>query len=387
MCDLRCDRGAEYSTVPARHPRHDSGASGGQALRARPDRCIVAGLVLLTLAAGWAIAAAPEPRPVIIDTDPGADDAIALMLALNSPELAVRALTVVAGNVPAAQGLDNALRLASQLRRCDLPVAIGAQRPLARVLTTAELFHGKNGLGDVELPPAVCIADRRWAPDLIVELVHASARPMTLITLGPLTNIALALLKDPSIVPRVREVIMMGGAYASGNATPVSEFNIYVDPEAAKAVFDAGWPITMVGLDVGDQALLTREHLAQLANEAGPAARVVADVGAFLLRRAERYGRAGASMYDPLAVAVAIDATLVQTSAMRVDVETSGTLTRGETIANRSGAVSGHELRTFADGERYVASGPQRVAFNASVATAVDAARFSRLLLARLHGN
>jgi purine nucleosidase len=356
----------------------------GTVVNARPCGRVVAGLVLLWLSA--ATAANGTARPVIIDTDPGADDAIAIMLALNSPELEVRALTVVAGNVPGAQALDNALRLVSLAHRCDLPVAAGAQRPLTRILTTAELFHGRNGLGDVQLPPSDCAADRRWAPDLIVELVHAAPHQITLVTLGPLTNVALALSKDQSIVPLVREVIMMGGAYASGNATPVSEFNVYVDPEAAKAVFDAGWPITMVGLDVGDRAVLTREHLALLTNERGPAARLVADVGGFLLQRAARYGRAGASMYDPLAVAVAIDPNLVQTTRMRVDVETAGNLTRGQTVANRSGAVSGHELRQFPEGERYVATGPQPVALNASVATAVDSERFARLLLTRVRG-
>ena len=252
----------------------------------------------MMLAICSACAAGGAPRQVIIDTDPGTDDAIAIMLALNSPELAVRALTVVAGNVPAAQGLDNALRLVSLARRCDLPVAIGAQRPLVGILTTAELYHGKNGLGDVQLPPATCAADKRWAPDLIVDLVHAAPHGITLITIGPLTNIALALSKDPSIVPLVKEVIMMGGSVSGGNASPAAEFNVYVDPEAAKIVFEAGWPLTMVGLDVGDKALLTRSHLAVLAHEHSPMAQLVSDIGAFLLQRADRAGRTGASMYD-----------------------------------------------------------------------------------------
>jgi purine nucleosidase len=340
----------------------------------------------MMLAICSASAAGGAPRQVIIDTDPGADDAIAIMLALNSPELAVRALTVVAGNVPAAQGLDNALRLVSLARRCDLPVAIGAQRPLVGILTTAELYHGKNGLGDVQLPPATCAADKRWAPDLIVDLVHGAPHEITLITIGPLTNIALALSKDPSIVPLVKEVIMMGGSISGGNASPAAEFNVYVDPEAAKIVFEAGWPLTMVGLDVGDKALLTRSHLAVLAHEHSPMAQVVAGIGDFLLQRAERAGRTGAPMYDPLAIGVAIDRTIVQAVPMRVDVETTGRVTRGETVTNRSGKVSRHELRTFPEGDRYVATGAERVAPNADVATTVDGERFVQLLLSRIEG-
>jgi inosine-uridine nucleoside N-ribohydrolase len=326
------------------------------------------------------------PKQVIIDTDPGADDAIAIMLALNSPELAVRALTVVAGNVPAAQGLDNALRLVSLARRCDLPVAVGAQRPLAGLLTTAELYHGKNGLGDVQIPPPTCVPDKRWAPDVIVDLVHAAPHEITLITIGPLTNVALAVIQDPSIVPLVKEVIMMGGSVSGGNASPVAEFNVYVDPEAARIVFEAGWPLTMVGLEAGDKALLTRKHLALLANERLPMGQLVYGIGTFLLQRAERFRRPGASMYDPLAIGVAIDRTLIQVAPMRIDVETTGRITRGETVANRSGRVSKHELRTFPEGDRYVAVPAEAVNPNADVAIEVDAERFVQMLLSRVQG-
>jgi inosine-uridine nucleoside N-ribohydrolase len=365
---------------------HDARGQAAHATDARVFRPSTVGRLFMMLAICSACTAGGAPRQVIIDTDPGTDDAIAIMLALNSPELAVRALTVVAGNVPAAQGLDNALRLVSLARRCDLPVAIGAQRPLVGILTTAELYHGKNGLGDVQLPPATCAPDKRWAPDLIVDLVHAAPQEITLITIGPLTNIALALAKDPSIVPLVKEVIMMGGSVSGGNASPAAEFNVYVDPEAAKIVFEAGWPLIMVGLDVGDKALLTRSHLAVLAHEHSPMAQLVSGIGAFMLQRADRAGRTGASMYDPLAIGVAIDRTLVQVAPMRVDVETTGRVTRGETVTNRSGKVSRHELRTFPEGDRYVATGAERVAPNADVATMVDAERFVQLLLSRIEG-
>jgi inosine-uridine nucleoside N-ribohydrolase len=385
-------RGSDTDTadgrVQARTPRraHDARGPADHATDTRAFRPTTVRSLLMMLAICSASAAGGAPRQVIIDTDPGADDAIAIMLALNSPELAVRALTVVAGNVPAAQGLDNALRLVSLARRCDLPVAIGAQRPLVGILTTAEMYHGKNGLGDVQLPPPTCAADKRWAPDLIVDLVHAAPHEITLITIGPLTNIALAVSKDPSIIPLVKEVIMMGGSISGGNASPAAEFNVYVDPEAANIVFEAGWPLTMVGLDVGDKALLTRSHLAALAHVHSPMAQLVSDIGAFLLQRADRAGRTGAPMYDPLAIGVAIDRTLVQVAPMRVDVETTGRVTRGETVTNRSGKVSRHELRTFPDGDRYVATGSERVVPNADVAVMVDAERFVQLLLSRIEG-
>src|SRR5882724_498013 len=273
---------------------HAARGQAGHATSARVFRPSTVLSILMMLAICSASAAGGAPRQVIIDTDPGADDAIAIMLALSSPELAVRALTVVAGNVPAARGLDNALRLFSLAGRCDLPVAVGAQRPLVRILTTAEMFHGKNGLGDVQLPPANCAADKRWAPDLIVDLVRAAPHEITLITIGPLTNIALALAKDPSIVPLVKELIMMGGSICGGNSTPVAEFNVYVDPEAAKIVFEAGWPVTMVGLEMGEKSLLTRKHLELLARDRRPTSQLVVDIGTFLVLRGERSGNTGA---------------------------------------------------------------------------------------------
>jgi len=188
---------------------------------------------------------------------------MALMLALNSPELDVRAVTVVPGNVTAKQGLENALRMISLAKRCDIPVAAGAQHPLFQKLITAEFWHGKNGLANVDLPPSKCKVDSRYGPDLIIEMVHAAPHEITLVPVGPLTNIALAVEKDPSIVPLVKEVILMGGSITGGNSTAAAEANIYNDPEAAQIVFQAGWPLTVVGLDVGDKTLLSPKYLEQ----------------------------------------------------------------------------------------------------------------------------
>src|SRR5579864_259950 len=210
------------------------------------------------------------PRKVIIDTDPGTDDAMAIMLALNSPEFDVRALTVVPRNVTAAQGLENALRMVSLANRCDIAVAGGAQHPLFQKLITAEFWHGKNGLANVELPQSRCKADARFGPDLIIQMVHQYPHEITLLPIGPETNIALAVLKDPSIVPLVKEVIVMGGSISGGNVNAAAEANIYNDPEAAQIVFQAGWRLTMVGLDVGDKTLYGQTQLEQLSKTHGP---------------------------------------------------------------------------------------------------------------------
>jgi inosine-uridine nucleoside N-ribohydrolase len=326
--------------------------------------------------------AAAASRKIIFDTDPGSDDAMALMLALNSPELDVRAITVVPGNVTAQQGLENALRMASLANRCDIPIAAGAQHPLFQKLITAEFWHGKNGLANVELPPSKCKVDPHFGPDLIIQMVHAAPHELTLVPVGPLTNIALAILKDPTIVPLVKEVIIMGGSITGGNVNAAAEANIYNDPEAAQIVFQAGWPLTMVGLDVGDKTLLSRKHLAQLAQTHGPMNDFMVQVATYLIDLSEKFGEGGTPMYDPLAVGVAIDATLVKAPAMHVDVETRGEFTRGETVANRHGYVE----RNVLDGDRYMIEGADKVEPNAKVCTDVEAERFLQLFVSRIRG-
>jgi inosine-uridine nucleoside N-ribohydrolase len=323
---------------------------------------------------------ASAAKKTIIDTDPGTDDALALMLALNSPELDVRAVTVVPGNVTAAMGLDNALRMVSLANRCDIPVAAGAQHPLFQKLTTAEFWHGRNGLGNVELPASKCKVDPRFGPDLIIQLVHASPHEITLVPVGPLTNIALAVEKDPSIVPLVKEVILMGGSISGGNVTAAAEFNIYNDPEAAQTVFQAGWPLTMVGLEVGDKALFTHKYLDELAQTHGPMNDFVASVLKFMVGLAATFGSPGSPMYDPSAVAVAIDSTLVKVQEMQVDVETRGQFTRGDTVGNRHGEVE----RDVLHGDRYVIEGVDKVTPNAKVCVDVDADRFLQLFVSRI---
>jgi purine nucleosidase len=325
---------------------------------------------------------ASASKKIILDTDPGTDDAMALMLALNSPELDVRAVTVVPGNVTAAQGLDNALRMMSLANRCDVPAAAGAQHPLFQKLITAEFWHGKNGLANIELPPSKCKVDPRYAPDLIIQLVHASPHEITLVPVGPLTNIALAVERDPTIVPLVKEVVLMGGGISGGNVNAAAEANIYNDPEAAQIVFQAGWPLTMVGLDVANKTLLTKNYVDQLASTHGPINDFVHGIATYLLELSAKFGSPGTPMYDPLAVGVAIDSSLVEAPEMHVDVETRGEFTRGETVANRQGYVE----RNVLHGDRYIIEGVDPVKANAKVCVNVDAPRFLRLFVSRIQG-
>ena len=323
-----------------------------------------------------------EKRRVIIDTDPGTDDAMAILLALNSPELKVEALTVVPGNVNGEQGLENALKLVSLAGRCDIPVAGGAKRPLMQKLYTAQYWHGKNGLADIELPASKCKADARFGPDLIIELVHQYPHEITLIPVGPLTNIALAVSKDPSITKLVRDIVIMGGSITGGNVNGAAEANIFGDPEAARIVFRAGWVVTMVGSDVGERTLMMGKHLAELESGVGPQNDLVTRIARFYVERSEKNGWSGAAMYDPLAVAVVVDPTLVTLKDMHVDVETRGEFTRGETVANRRGSNE----RNVLHGDHYEIEGYDQLPLNARVCLASDAERFMKLFVSRIRG-
>jgi inosine-uridine nucleoside N-ribohydrolase len=344
---------------------------------------ITLNLILFILVILANASAQAAPQRVIIDTDPGVDDAMAILLALNSPELKVEALTVVPGNVEAAQGLENALKLVSLAGRCDVPVAGGAQHPLNQKLITAQYWHGKNGLGGVDLPASKCKADARFAPDLIIEMVHEYPHEITLIPVGPLTNIALAVSKDPGIVSLVKDIVIMGGSITGGNVNGAAEANIYNDPEAAQIVFNAGWTVTMVGADVGERTLITRKDVARLQSSQRPESAFLGKLVDFYLTRSEKSGYQGAAMYDPLAVAVVVDPTLVTLKTMHVDVETRGEFTRGETVANRMGSDENNVLH----GDHYEIDGVVRLTPNARVCVASDADRFVRLFVDRITGD
>jgi inosine-uridine nucleoside N-ribohydrolase len=336
-------------------------------------------LAVISLTSGASKAA---PLRVLIDTDPGVDDAMAILLALNSPELEVEALTVVAGNVDVRQGLENALKIVSLAERCDVAVAGGAQHPLNQKLITAQFWHGKNGLAGVELPATKCKADAHFGPDLIIEMVHRYPHELTLIPVGPLTNIALAVSKDPSIASLVRDIVIMGGSVSGGNVNGAAEANIYNDPEAAQIVFNAGWMVTMIGSDVGERTLMTRKYLAELRANHGPQSDFIAKLANFYLTRSEKSGYSGAAMYDPLAVGTVIDPTLVTLKDMHVDVETRGEFTRGETVANRMGSNENNVLH----GDHYEIEGAIELKPNARVCLASDAERFLNLFVSRIRG-
>ena len=330
----------------------------------------------------FAQANAQPQQKVIIDTDPGVDDAFAILLALNSPELKVEALTVVPGNVDGRQGFKNALKIVSLAGRCDVIVAGGAKHPLNQKLITAQYWHGPNGLAGVELPASKCKADSRFGPDLIIELVHQFPHEITLVPVGPLTNIALAVSKDPSIVPLVKNIVIMGGSITGGNVNGAAEANIYNDPEAASIVFNAGWVVTMIGSDVGERTLITRKEVAQFQAAHGPQSDFIAKLADFYLTRSEKSGYQGAAMYDPLAVATAIDPSLVTLKDMHVDVETKGEFTRGETVANRMGSGENNVLH----GDHYEIEGVIELKPNARVCVESNAARFLQLFISRIKG-
>ncbi len=356
-------------------------------MKKHPPRTLLFLFLILALLAACpttvgAAAGVHEPRKVIFDTDPGTDDAMALLLALHSPELEVKAITVVPGNVTAELGLENALKLVSLAGRCDIPVAAGARQPLFQKLITAEFWHGRNGLANIELPLPTCHADPRFGPDLIIELVHKYPHEITLVPVGPETNIALAVLKDPSIVPLVKEVIVMGGSISGGNVNAAAEANIFNDPEAAQIVFNAGWRVTMVGLDVGDRTLMTRPLIAELAKTHGRENDFAVGVLTYLMDLSEKYGAKGIPMYDPLAVGAAIDPSIIKTEDMNVNVETRGEFTRGETVANRHNAQEHNVLH----GDHFMIEGIEVLKPNVKVGVEVDAERFLKMFINRIAG-
>ena len=279
------------------------------------------------------------PIPVILDVDPGHDDAVALMLACGAPELEVLAVTTVAGNAPLEKTTRNALRILSLIGRTDVPVAAGASSPLQRSLHTAEDIHGESGLGGPEIPEAAFEPDGRGATELIADILRGTPEPVTLIPVGPLTNVASFLREHPELRDRIARISLMGGSIGLGNTTPAAEFNVYVDPEAAREVFESGLPITMSGLDVTHQAGVgpeERERLRSLGRIGG----VVAELMEFFAATYERiYGFDAPPLHDPVAVAAVLEPELLKTRPMRVDVECEGELTRGETVCDFYGVT------------------------------------------------
>lgn len=316
--------------------------------------------------------------PILIDTDPGIDDALAILLALGSPEVSVEAITTVAGNVEVDLATANAFRILEVARPERRPrVARGAAAPLAGPLLTAAHVHGEDGLGNLgglreldgrpRYPEPLHTLEMLDGADLILETADRFAGRLVIVALGPLTNVALALRRDRGRLARAARLVVMGGAVAvPGNVTAAAEFNMHVDPEAAAEVFASGLPVELVPLDVTRRVVLTRAGLsASLARHGGATARFVEDFTAHGFDFETRRGDGGIALHDPLAVGVAVDPSLVTLEPLHVAVECEGRLTRGMTVADR----------------RPHRPGP---APTCRAALDVDAPRFVRLFLERV---
>lgn len=299
------------------------------------------------------------PRKIIIDTDPGQDDAVAILLALASPELDVLGIVAVAGNVDLRHNATNARKIVEIAGRLDIPVHAGCARPMRRTLVTAEHVHGETGLNGPDLPePTIPLQAQHGVDYIINTLMAAEAGTITLCTLGPLTNIGMALVKQPAIAERIAEIVMMGGAYFEvGNITPAAEFNIYVDPEAADVVMRCGAPITILPLDVTHQIQSTPERLSAilaLGNKAGQAVHAMLTFSeTFDL---QKYGWAGAPLHDPTVIAYLLQPDLFEGRHCNVTIETASELTMGMTVADYwhvTGKVRNANYLRHGDAERF----------------------------------
>jgi inosine-uridine nucleoside N-ribohydrolase len=298
---------------------------------------------------------------VILDCDPGHDDAIAILLALFSPEIRLLGLSVVSGNQTLEKTTANAIRVLDHVGRADVPVAAGASRPLIRERHVAADVHGEIGLDGPDLPPPSREPDGRHAIDWIAATLSASPEPVTLVPTGPLTNIALFLARYPELTGKIERIVLMGGAVGEGNTTPAAEFNIWADPEAAFRVFTSGLDVTMVGLDVTHRALMTPAHVERLSGRAG---KLVADMYGFYSRfHASRYGWDGAPVHDAVALAHVVDPTLLQTVHRGVVIDCGPELSRGRTHVDVRG---------------------DRWEPNCHVAVEIDADRFLAMLIERI---
>lgn len=297
----------------------------------------------------------------VIDTDPGVDDCIALLAALASPEIDLRAITVTHGNVELCAALDNARRLCALAGRTDVPIHGGAARPLLRTPYRGK-FHGKSGTGPLELPSAEVEASPEHAVSALARMLRAAARGdgprLTICTIGPLTNVALALAQDPALVAGVERIAMMGGAFlAGGNRTPSAEFNILADPHAARIVFASGAPIVMAPLDVTHQAMATPARVEALARNPGRVAAAVAELLAFFDRKdPARYGSLGAPLHDPTIIGWLARPDLFGTRRAPVEICTDEGPAFGQTIADWwgvTGQVANAEILTGLDVEGF----------------------------------
>ncbi len=272
---------------------------------------------------------------IILDCDPGHDDAIAILLAAHHPDIDLLAITTVAGNQSVEKTTRNALKVCSLANIRQVPIAKGMDRPLLRPAHHAPDIHGESGMDGPHIPEPDIELDPRHAVDLLIELLLNSDGDITLVPTGPLTNIAAAMRREPAIIPKIAAISLMGGAMGLGNVTPAAEFNIHTDPEAAEIVFGCGRPITMVPLEVTHQALATEEVTSRLRAAQRPVATFAADLLVFFASTyRDVFGFPAAPVHDPCALATVIDPTILRAHTMYVAIETSGSWTTGRTVCD-----------------------------------------------------
>ena len=308
--------------------------------------------------------------PVIIDCDPGHDDAIALVLALASPELNVKAVTSSAGNQTPDKTLRNVLRMLTLLKRPDIPVAGGALKPLMRELIIADNVHGESGLDGPALPEPGFAAQTFTAVELMAKTLRDSAEPVTIVATGPQTNVALLLNSHPELHAKIARIVIMGGAMVLGNWQPAVEFNIYVDPEAAEIVFQSGIPVVMAGLDVTHKAQIHVEDIERFRRIGNPISTIVAELLDFFLEdhQDEKWGFVGAPLHDPCTIAWLLKPEMFTTVERWVGVETQGKYTQGMTVVdfyNLTGRKPNATVMLDVDRQAFVDLLAERLAFYA----------------------
>ncbi|MBD2328533.1 nucleoside hydrolase [Alkalinema sp. FACHB-956] len=281
------------------------------------------------------------PQPLIIDCDPGVDDAIALLLAFASPELQILGITTVAGNVPLQHTQTNARKICELAGMRQIPIFAGCPRAMLRsTLETAEYVHGATGLGQITLPEPQIPLQEQHGVDFLIATLLAAPEPITIATLGPLTNLAIALIKEPRIIPQIREVVMMGGAITHGNVTPSAEFNIYTDPHAAAVVLTAGLNLTLISLDVTHQAIATPERVSKIRELGDPIGSTVATLlTQYSSHDMGQYGFAGAPLHDPCVIAYLLRPDLFTARPCFVEIETQSAESLGRTIVDWYGVA------------------------------------------------
>jgi inosine-uridine nucleoside N-ribohydrolase len=289
-----------------------------------------------TCTASWG----EEMKKVILDCDPGHDDMMAIILACASEELDVLGITTVAGNQTGEKTFNNAMKVLSLIGENQIPVIRGFDKPMLRDLTIAPNIHGNSGLDGAELPPSTITPSHDHAVDFMSETMEKTAEKISIIATGPLTNIAVTLIKAPEIKHKIERIIIMGGALYDSNITPAAEFNFYVDPEAAKYVIDSGLPITLVTLDVSNKALFTWKDIEELKSWDGRVSSIIGSLLQFFGQTCkDAFDLEGAPLHDPITVSYAIDPDILLTRHLHVDVETISELTRGRTVADVYGVT------------------------------------------------